>query len=181
MNEEIWCDIKNYEGLYQVSNWGRVKSLYDGRHKKFREKILRPCKNSYGYLRVCFRQNCKSKWYSVHRLVLMTFNPIDGMENLEVNHINEFKDDNRLENLEWCNSSYNNTYNDKHKKVGEKESIPIVQIDLATNKVVNVWKSSMAAEREGGFHRGAINECCRGKRKTHKGYKWQYLHTIFHK
>lgn len=57
-----------------------------------------------------------------------------------------------------------------------KLSIPIVQIDPSTDKVVNVWGSSMAAAREGGFHQGAINDCCNGKHKTHKGYKWQYLH-----
>ena len=68
--------------------------------------------------------------------------------------------------------NYGKHISEEHKM---KLSIPIVQIDASTNKVVNVWDSSMEAEREGGFNPGHINNCCKGKRKTHKGYKWMYL------
>lgn len=67
---------------------------------------------------------------------------------------------------------------DAKKKISEANSIPIVQIDPSTNKIVNVWSSGKDAEREGGFHNGHISQCCRGKLKTHKGYKWQYLHEV---
>lgn len=64
------------------------------------------------------------------------------------------------------------------RKIGGANSIPIAQIDPSTNKIVNVWRSGKDAEREGGFHNGHISSCCRGKLKTHKGYKWQYLHEV---
>ena len=183
MDKEIWCEVKGYEGLYQVSNKGRVKSL--GNDKSRKEKILKPSKNGQGYLQVGLCREGNSKRYKVHRLVLMAFSPVENMNELFVNHKNEIKDDNRLENLEWCNSSYNNTYNDKHKRVGEKNtngkcSIPIAQLSL-DGKLVKVWKSSKDAEREGGFNNAHINDCCKGKYKTHGGYKWQYLSEFLDK
>ena len=251
MEGEIWRDIKNYEGRYQVSNLGRVKSL--GNDKSRKEKILKPGKNGWGYLRVCLVKEGSSKMYTVHRLVLSTFNPIDGMDELLVNHKDEDKTNNNLNNLEWCTYSYNNTYNDRHKKIGEKlrgrtlseetkrklsenhadfkgenhpmfgkhhseetkrkqseahkgkilsektkeklreankgennpwygkhgkdnpQSIPIVQL-TKDGHLVRVWESSMEAEREGGFTSPNITACCKGRLKTHKDYKWQYLH-----
>ena len=181
MNEEIWCDIKNYEGRYQVSNLGRVKSLVDS-NGKFREKILRPFKNSHGYLYVDLWKGGERKRYKVHRLVLMTFNPVDGMENLEVNHLDENKENNHLSNLEWTTHKDNQNHGTRNKRISEKLtngklSIPIAQSDPSTNKVINVWKSSMAAERECGFNNSRINDCCRGKRKTHGGFRWCYLYS----
>ena len=172
--EEEWRDVCGFEGKYQVSNLGNVKSLNYNRTGK--EKILRPRENRWGYLLVCLSKEGECKWYKVHRLVLSTFSPCENMESLLVNHKDENKLNNRLENLEWCTYSYNNTYNGRHKRIGEKEAIPIVQLDPHTNKVVNVWGSSMAAERECGYSTSGINQCCKGKRNTHKDYKWQYLH-----
>ena len=212
--DEIWRDIKNYEGLYQVSNWGRVKSLVDN-HGKFREKILSPGKHGKGYLAVNLCKGGEHKRYTVHRLVLMTFSPVANMSELLVNHKDEDKTNNNLNNLEWCTTLYNNTYNDKHKKIGEKLrgkplseatkrklseantgkklsdetkrklSKPIVQLDASINKVINVWGSAMAAERECGFNNGNIIKCCKNKyiregNNIYKGYKWQYLHVYMH-
>ena len=192
--EEEWRDIAGYAGKYQVSNLGNVKSLNYKRTGK--EKILRPQGTRLGYLQIGLFKGGECKRYIVHRLVLSTFSPVENMDELQVNHINEKKDDNRLENLEWCTCSYNNTYNDRHKRVGEKlrgrtlseatkkkisgaNSKPIVQIDASTNKVVNVWGSSYAAERE-GFNPSNIIKCCKNKfnregNNIYKGYKWQYL------
>ena len=177
MDEEIWCDVKGYEGLYQVSNKGKVKSLYDGRHKIFREKILKPQKNGWGYLFVRLSKEGSNKMYTVHRLVLMTFDPNPDMENLQVNHIDEDKTNNRLENLEWVTCKENCNYGTHNDRVAEKLSLPIVQLTL-DGKYIRSYKSSHEAEREGGFHPGNIIQCCKGKRKTHKGYKWQYLHEV---
>ena len=184
MDNEVWKDVKGYEGKYAVSNMGRVKSLYNERHKIFREKILRPGNHGNEYLYVNLYRNGEQKKYWVHRLVLMTFNPIDGMENLEVNHINEFKDDNRLENLEWCDRSYNNTYNGRHKRVAEKNSIPIAQLTL-DGKLIKAWKSSMEAERE-GFNHSNIIKCCKNKfnregNNIYKGFRWMYLSEFLDK
>ena len=172
MNEEIWCDIKNYEGLYQVSNKGRVKSLnYKCTGK---EQILRPCKNTSGYLYVNFRKNGKRKMYTIHRLVLMTFNPVDGMENLEVNHLDENKENNNLSNLQWTTRKENINYGTHNARIAEKKSTPIVQLNL-DGKYIRSYKSSREAEREGGYNQGHIINCCKGKRKTHRNYKWMYL------
>lgn len=171
--EEIWKDIKGYEGRYMVSNYGNVKSL--GNNKNRKEKILKPGVASNGYLQVYLRKDGKSKSFLVHRLVLMIFKPIENMENLEVNHINENKTNNRLDNLEWCDRKYNMNYGTRTQRANQSNFIPIVQLDVTTNEVVKVWESATKAEEKGGFRRGGIGACCRGERKTHKGYKWMYL------
>ena len=187
--EEIWKDVCGYEGKYQVSNLGNVKSL-NYRHTS-KERILKPCKDRWGYLFVYLCRNGERKMYLVHRLVLMTFSPCENSHELQVNHIDENKLNNRLENLEWCNSLYNLTYNDRHKKIGEKntngkKSIPVVQINSSTNKVVNIWKSSMDAERIGGYKQTHITQCCKNKylregNNIYKDFRWCYLYEYISK
>ena len=185
MDKEIWCDVKGYEGLYQVSNWGRVKSLGNGCSNNSKERILKNIANGLGYLLVHLFKGGECKGYTVHRLVLSTFNPVDGMDELEVNHINEKKDDNRLKNLEWCDRSYNNNYGTRNAKASEKMtngklSIPIVQL-TPEGKYIRSYKSSHDAQRLGGFTQQAINACCKGKLKTHGNYKWMYLSEFLDK
>lgn len=106
--EEIWKDIQGYEGLYQVSNLGRVKSLarLDTRGQRVSEKILKLGKHRAGYFRVNLYKNGKMKQYLVHRLVALAFIP--NPENKEqVNHIDGNKQNNVIENLEWCTHSEN--------------------------------------------------------------------------
>lgn len=171
--QEIWKDIKEYEGLYQVSNIGNVKSL--NYHQTGKERILRLGVNRGGYLIVQLCKNGKRKPLRVHRLVLMTFNPINNMDKLEVNHKDENKKNNNLDNLEWCSRSYNINYGSRTQRT-EK---PVVQLDPTTNKVVNVYRSSMEAEKQ-GFHQGNITQCCKNRYTKHSpniylGYKWQYM------
>lgn len=166
--KEIWKDIENYYGLYQVSNMGNVKSLNYNHTKE--EKILRLGVDRNGYLIVNLYKNGKCKSLRVHRLVLRTFNPVENMDKLDVNHKDENKQNNCLSNLEWCSRSYNNNYGSRTQRT-EK---PVVQLDPTTNKVINVYRSSMEAKRQ-GFKNHNISKCCNGKRKTHKGYKWQYM------
>ena len=114
--EEIWKDIKGYEGLYQVSNLGRVKSLSHIVQRKFssysvKEKILKPAKDKQGYHYLVLCVNCKTKTFQVHRLVAQAF--IENPNSLPcINHKDENPSNNRVDNLEWCTYSYNNTYND---------------------------------------------------------------------
>ena len=208
--EEVWKDIVGYEGLYAVSNKGRVKGLerLNSLGRRVNERILIPRRTEKGYLYVYLCREGSYKKYRVHRLVLSTFNPCPDSESLQVNHINELKDDNRLENLEWCTCKENinhGTRNDRaaeklrgrtlsdetRKKISEnngsrrpevrkKMSIPIVQLDPYTNKVINVWGSGTAAARQGGYNHGNISLCCNNKylregNNIYKGYKWQYL------
>ena len=112
---EIWADIEGYEGLYQVSNQGRVKSLAretignDGRKYPFKETILKPRFMNAGYLIVNIHKERKMKSVSIHRLVAETLIP-NPENKREVNHINGNKTDNRIENIEWCTSSENKTH-----------------------------------------------------------------------
>ena len=109
MTTEIWKDIPEYEGLYQVSNLGNVKRIgsFRGVNKKYLNNYyLTPKDNGKGYLRIKLTKNNKSKRHMLHRLISQAF--IENPNNYKViNHINNNKKDNRIENLEWCTQSYN--------------------------------------------------------------------------
>ena len=164
--KEIWKDIKDYEGHYQVSNCGRVKSIKFGK-----ERILKPKKDKYGYLHVNLYKNNIKKTYKVHRLVAEAF--IDNTDNLtEVNHRDENKLNNNVDNLEWCNSKYNINFGTRNERVAEKLSKPVLQYTL-DGEFVREWKSTIECGRN-GFNKRNVWMCCQGKRQTHKGYIWKY-------
>ena len=176
--KEIWKDIKGYEGLYQVSNKGNVKSLNYNRTGE--EKIRKPMVNNNGYLIVELWRNGKNKKLLIHRLVLMTFNPIDNMDKFEVNHRDENKKNNNLDNLEWCSRNYNINYGSRNQRSAQSQSIPVVQIDPTTSKVINVYCSASEADRQTEFNQSSIIQCCKNKYTKHspniyRGYKWQYM------
>ena len=106
---EQWRDIDGHDGIYQVSDLGRVRSLKFGK-----VRVLRPGKTKDGYLRVDLYRNGKYKHSLVHRLVAQAFIPNDDNSKTQINHKNEVKTDNRVSNLEYCTAQYNNTYNDLH-------------------------------------------------------------------
>ena len=170
--KEIWKDIEGFEGLYQVSNMGRVKSLGNGKSNNSKERILKPGKNSNGYLHVILYKDGIKKDYTVHQLVGNAFlsNP-QGYK--ELNHRDEDKTNNNADNLEWCSRSYNLTYNDRAKKAGKKISKPIFGIDRITGFVVE-FPSIMEASRQLGIRQGHITECCQGKYKSCGGFYWMY-------
>lgn len=120
--KEVWRDIEGYEGLYQVSSWGNVKSLGNGKsnNKNYcKERILKAGKAKIGYLYVYLMKDGVGKTCRVNRLVAKAFLP--NPSNLPIiNHKDENKLNNNVNNLEWCSYSYNNTYNNKAKKIGEK-------------------------------------------------------------
>ena len=106
---EIWKDVKGYESLYQVSNLGRIRSIKNG--IKIKKQYERP----NGYMQVCLCQNGKITTYKTHRLVAEAFIP--NINNLpEVNHKDENKINNCVDNLEWCTSSYNKNYGTRNTK-----------------------------------------------------------------
>ena len=261
MEEEVWKPIKNYEGLYEVSNMGRVRSLNYRRSEK--EKILKNIECNNGYFQVGLVKLGKRKIFSVHRLVAEAFIPNPEGKPC-IDHINTIRSDNRVENLRWVTYEENNNnpltkkkYSENHreqdgenhpfygkhhteetrkkmskslkgkkhpmygkhhtdetkKKLSEKHtniksenhpmygkhhtdetkrkisetltgkycgennpnSKPVIQIDLNTNEIVNTYSGTSEAARQTGFNQSAISSCCRGERKTHKGYKWMYL------
>lgn len=132
MEEEIWKDIKGYEGLYQVSNKGNVKSLNYKRSGK--DKILKLVKQKNNYIKIQLYKDRISKQFFVHRLVAETF--IDNPDNLLcVNHKDENPSNNFVENLEFCTHKYNSNYGTSKERIAEKLSIPIKCLDLQTNEI----------------------------------------------
>ena len=174
MTEEIWKDIKDYEGLYQVSNWGRVKSFNYKNSGK--ERLMKPYKTTGGYFQVKLQKNRKSKNCRVHRLVAETFLP--NPENLpEVNHIDEDKTNNRVDNLEWKTHKDNVNHGTRNERAAKamtngKLSKPVLQLSLS-GELIREWPSTMECDRN-GFHFGNIAACCRGEKPQYKGFLWMY-------
>ena len=194
--EEIWKDIKGYESLYQISNWGRVKSLgfqYKGRwgNTMFRKgKIINQQEKTGGYLYVCLSKNGVHEWFRVNRLVGLHFIPIPErlknipIDKLDVGHLKplpdgtEDKTANEVWNLAWMNKSENGNYGTRIKRISEKQinkntSKQVYQYDL-NNNLINVFPSGKEVQRQLGYLQTSISGCCRGKYKTAYGYKWRY-------
>ena len=165
MKKEIWKDIKNYEGLYQVSNLGRVKSLYYN-------KILQNAVQKDGYFQVSLSKNGIQKMYLVHRLVAEAFLP--NPHNYPcVNHKDENPLNNNVENLEWCTYEYNNNFGTINERFALKKKKIVLQFTLE-GKFIKEWPSAIDAEREGGFISECIYNVCKGKQKTHYNFIWRY-------
>jgi len=165
MNEK-WKDVKGYEGLYQVSNLGRVKTFNYKNHGT--EELLALTDND-GYYTVHI---CGEKRPKVHRWVAEAFIP--NPNNLpEVNHKDEDGHNNCVDNLEWCTSIYNNNYGTRNKRIAEKLSRPVLQFTL-DGAFVKEWASTRDIERSLGIMHTCISSCCLGKYKQSHGYVWKY-------
>ena len=138
--QEQWRDIDGYDGMYQVSDLGRVRSKYSGEWK-----VLYGSKDSSGYLQVGLYKGKKAKLFSVHRLVAQAFIPNDDDSKTVINHKNEIKTDNRVSNLEWCDYQYNSTYNDiqNRKKNSVRSKIAkLYNPDLSITQNLELFKSN---------------------------------------
>ena len=185
MMEEIWKDIEGFEGLYQVSNLGRVRSLdryYTATHSRaigtpvrYKKKgvILKLTLNKrLGYVYISLKVNGNVFTKSVHRLVGKAF--VDGyFEGADINHKNEDKTDNRAENLEWCTRQYNLTYNGLSKRVGISQGKPVEQMTL-DGKVIAAFPTIGEAGRATGLAVTHISESCHSNKKTCGGYRWKF-------
>lgn len=176
MAEETWKDIAGYEGLYQVSTSGRVRSL--GINGK-RPRVLTQEVTIWGYCRVrLYKENEKPKHYAVHRLVASAF--IGDCDGLTVNHKNEIKTDNRVENLELLTLRDNCNYGTRNKRVSQKhlggdyiKRNKVSMIDKNSHETVAVFSSCLDAERKTGIDNAHISACCNNKRKSAGGYEWR--------
>ena len=174
----IWRNVVGYDGLYEVSSDGVVRSLPRVCHKMegkvlkeyiYLGKVLTPSSDRKGYQKVKLYKDGKGKVKFVHRLVLEAFRS-NHQRLPQINHINEDKSDNRLCNLEWCSASYNVNYGKRNKAL-EK---PVEQMtkDMV---VIGVFKSTCEASRKTGVKQTNISQNCLGKRKSAGGYIWHYL------
>lgn len=182
--EEVWKDIKDYEGLYQVSNTGLVRSLdrvvklTDCKEQHRRGVLLKQRENNKGYKIVHLSKNGTSKNKFVHVLVLESF--IERPEGMtQINHKDENKCNNNLNNLEYCNAAYNVNYGlcNYHKSKATindlKKSKPVIQLKK-DGTFVDEFPSLHEAERALGFQHGHIRDACNGKLHTAYGYKWMW-------
>ena len=172
---EEWRDIPGYEGLYQVSNTGKVKSLHFNRNKIINQRI-----RGKGYYAVTLCKDKENRHYFVHRLVAMAFIP--NPDNLpQVNHKSEVKTDNTVGNLEWCDNRYNINYGTRNKRAAIKRNKGytgrsprrIYQYTL-DECFIKEWNSSKEIQKSLGFYYKSIQKCCQGIYKQSHGYKWYY-------
>lgn len=185
--QEIWKDIPEYEGLYQVSNLGRVRSVdryvnsnIRNNNKVLRKgKILKPAKTKT-YLSVGLCNGKKQKTKNIHQLVAQAFIPNPNNYNC-INHKDENKYNNNVNNLEWCTRKYNNNYGKRLNKISKslinnpKICKKVNQYDKNHN-FIKQWESTMEIERKLGIKNTHISDCCLKKEhyKTAGGYIWEY-------
>jgi len=187
MQKEIWKDIVGYEGMYEVSSFGRVRSL-DRRLRNGRlhtGSVLKTRIARNGYELVSMYADGMQKTDTVHRIMAQAFIP--NPDNLpQINHKDENKANNAVDNLEWCDSAYNNNYGNHIRRIMETESWkPNLEKALATRPksvlclnqsgdIVSRYESARAAAKELGINPSNISACCLGKQKSAKGFTWKY-------
>ena len=177
--EEEWRDIAGYEGLYQVSNLGRVKSLDRmvnncyGSKKVIKGRMISPVDNGKGYKCVSLCKDGKIRRTYVHHIVAQAFVANqDGY--FEVNHKDEDKSNNCADNLEWCEHKYNVNYGTARERITNNMTGPYKSKQVLCVETGKVYSSSMEAERHTGASHSNIIRCCRYKQNTSGGYHWKY-------
>lgn len=197
---EEWRDIPGYEGLYQVSNLGKVRSLdrkvmyNDGRIYEYKGCIRKPTMYRGGYFQVQLSKNDNIK---IHRLVATVFQEQVGcieeakdkpFAELDVNHINECKWDNAVWNLEWCTKGYNHKYGHHYEKISKSrtgrftynnhpKSKPVLQYTL-DGQFVKEWDCIKRAAEALGIYPSSITMVLTGRHKTAGGYVWKLKNNI---
>ncbi len=169
IDKEIWKDVKGFEGKYMVSNKGHVCRIY----KHVPTKLLKPMICTNGYLRVDLWTGIGTEKVRalVHRLVAETFIP--NPHNYRcVNHKDETRTNNVVENLEWCTHKYNSNYGTMPQRLAEWHSIPVLQYSIG-GEFIKRWGSFTEVQREYGYDISALSRCCKGQQATSYGYVWK--------
>lgn len=179
MTEEIWKEIEGYAGLYEVSNLGRVRSLdrrvnTPGGKRVIPGRIIKTRLNKQGYNIVTLTVNREPRTFRVARLVASAFIPNpDSLP--QVNHIDETRTNDTVNNLEWCSVYYNLTYGSRLKRISESaKKTPVLM--LSNGKKIKAFPSARSAAIYLGnpAYRGNIAACARGDQRTAYGYEWRH-------
>lgn len=183
MSEERWKWYQGYEGIYQVSTWGQVRSVdrwvigRDGKKRFFRGRILRPKRDKDGYLEVNLYLDGKLRTFKVHRMVAEAW--ISNSENKpQICHRDEDKTNSDVSNLFWATAKETSNWGTRTKRSAASRlngscSKPVEAIDPKTGEVLKEFPSMMEAERN-GFSSSKISKCCCGKRRHHRGLIWRF-------
>lgn len=188
--KEIWKWIYGYENMYQVSNFGRVRSVdryvycevSPNKLQHIYGKVLKQGTNHKGYPIVYLSKDGKQKTITVHRLVALTF--IENPLNLpQVNHIDGDKTNNQVDNLEWCNNSYNQIHAHKTGLFPKYEDTigwgrpakAVAMLDLNTGKVLRTFDTLASVKRETGINQFNVRSVCVGDRHHAGGYGWKFI------
>ena len=180
---EEWKPIKGFEGLYEVSNMGRVLSLerisIHGNmvggisHIPVPKRLMCPNLTKHGYFHIILYKESKRFEYTLHRVVALHF--CDGYKRgLVVNHKNEIKTDNRAVNLEWCTEQYNHSYGTARERTAKANWKGVAQYDR-NGKLIATYNSGKEASEKTGFSRACISDWCRGAHPCKVGYIWKFL------
>lgn len=179
---EIWRPIIDFEGLYEASNFGRIRNTGNGIYKK--KIIIMKQRIQRGYLRICLSKNGGQFYFFAHRLVYEAFNGRiprfknkgkgHGNEMFEINHKDENKLNNRIDNLELVTRTQNNKYGTRIKRMSKTISKHVYQY-TKDKKLVCEWDSTKDCHRLGGYNQGRVASCCRGEIKSHRGFLWSYV------
>ena len=180
---EIWQDVKGFEGFYQVSNLGRIKSLdriIQQHHRNqrnvehiYKGKILKGNINKNGYIIVDLHKKGKIKKFLLHRLIAETFIPKVKGKNI-INHKDNNPTNNQVNNLEWCTQSENIKYAYEFGNKKAPHQKRIIQFDRNNNFICE-WESQTQIERVLGIKQANISKVCLGKRSQAGGYLWEYI------
>ena len=188
--KEVWKDVQGYEGLYEISNYGRVKSWHKTKHCTPNGYLLKPSVNVPGYIYYGLKKDGHRKNFLCHRLVGMHFidNPNDYPQ---INHMDENPKNNRVDNLEWCTPHYNTNYGTgiERRKQNTDYAFIMKKIDwverakkyykkieqLTTNgQLIKKWDAIIFAGESLNIPCSNITMCCKGRIKTAGGYVWRY-------
>lgn len=163
MENEIWKPVLGYEENYFVSNKGRVKNK--------KGYIMKPLNNAKGYLRAQLSFGKPTKKF-IHRMVWESFNG-SIPEGMQINHLNEIKSDNRLENLSLCTPKENTNYGTCIARRAKKFSKPVIQLDK-NGKFIKEWPSSNEIQRQLGYSASRIRSCCCNFIHSAHGFIWKH-------
>ncbi|MCI0374689.1 NUMOD4 domain-containing protein [Lacticaseibacillus paracasei] len=170
---EVWKDVEGFEGLYQVSNMGRVRSLdrKDEIGRTVNERVLAGWYDNHGYRVVTLHRDGNTKKWRVHRLVAIAF--LDNPDNLpEINHKDEDKANNVVSNLEWCSSEYNANYGTRNERMAKAKERPIYVVSGSGHRYF--FNSTKKASELLGLNQSNVSKCLRGKVKHHHGFSFMW-------